>query len=118
MSITRTQALEAQREDFKKAIKLRDAAIKLSENKLFKDVILDEFCVKEAARYAHTSADPSLSDKDQANALALAQAGGHLRRWLSVIVRMGNQAEDQMADLDEAIEEARVEEVDVDGEAE
>lgn len=110
MSQIQTQALEQQLEDMKKAVRLRDLAIKLSENKVFKELILQEFCVNESARYAHTSADPSLDANSRADALALAQAGGHLRRWLSVTTRMGNHAEGQLQELEQAITESRVDE--------
>lgn len=105
-----TAALEKQLEELKGAVKLRDMAIKLSENKLFKELILEEFCVKEAARYVHTSADPSMSEANRADALAIAQSGGHLRRWLSVTVQMGDHAKDRIEEMEEAIAASRAEE--------
>lgn len=103
-------ALTKQQEDAKGLMDRRDLALKLYGNADFKQLILKEFCVEECARYVHTSADPSLKPENRADALALAQAAGHLRRWLSVVVQMGNQAESQMQSLDQAIEEARAEE--------
>ena len=101
------KALEQQLGDFKESIALRDQILKLTDNADFRKVILDTFMVQEAARYAHTSADPALNEIQRADALALAQAGGHLKRWLSIAIRMGNSAEDQLVDLNESIEEAR-----------
>ncbi|AWN06202.1 hypothetical protein [Erwinia phage phiEaP8] len=103
-------ALEQQLNKSKQAIDLRNLALKLSENAEFKKVILDEFCVKECARYAQLSADPTLSAEDRANSLALAQAAGHLKRYLSVLVRMGDVAESDLVNLQEQIELARAEE--------
>ena len=102
--------LEQQKSDFKAAIEKRGMASRLMKNRDFRKLILEEFCTAECARYAQASADPNLSKDEQADALALAQAAGHLRRWLSVVVQMGNQAESQMQSLDQAIEEARAEE--------
>lgn len=103
-------ALEQQLNKSKQAIELRNLALKLSENAEFKKVILDEFCVKECARYAQLSADPTLSAEDRANSLALAQAAGHLKRYLSVLVRMGDVAESDLGNLEDQIELARAEE--------
>ena len=103
-------ALEKQREDAKELLARRELALKLSRNPEFKQLILQEFCVNECARYAQSSGDPALNAEQRADALALAQSAGHLRRWLSVIVTMGNNAERAMPELDDAIEQARQEE--------
>lgn len=108
--MSEVSALEQQLDNVKELIRLRELALKLYSNTEFKELILDRFCVKDCARYAQLSADPSLSVDDRANSLALAQAAGHLRRFLSVTVQMGNSAEGQVADLEEAIIEARQEE--------
>lgn len=86
---------------------LAEKALRLSVNPDFKDVILEAFCVRECARYAQLSADPSLDARGQADALALAQAAGHLRRFLSVIVQMGSKAENDIPSIQEAIVEAQ-----------
>ena len=39
----------------------------------------------------------------------MGKAGQHLKRWLEVTIRMGNQAENQMPELDSAIEASRQE---------
>jgi hypothetical protein len=102
-------ALEKQLSDAQEIIKLRDTALKLYGNSEFKSLILDRFCVQECARYAHSSADPALTSEQRADSLAMAQAAGHLRRFLSITVQMGNHAERQIGDLEDAIEEARQE---------
>ena len=103
-------ALEKQLEDSKEAIVRRELALKLYKNPEFKKLVLDEFCTTECARYAQLSADPSLGPTERADALAMAQASGHLRRFLSVVVTMGNQAERLLPDLETEIEAARQEE--------
>lgn len=104
-------ALEKQLEEAKVFITRRDLAVKLYNNPEFKKLIIDEFCGSECARYAQTSADPALDDRQRADALAIAQAAGHLRRYLSVIVTMGNQSEEMLDRLEAEIEAARQEEI-------
>ena len=104
-------ALEKQLEEAKVFINRRDLAVKLYNNPEFKKLIIDEFCGSECARYAQTSADPALDDRQRADALAIAQAAGHLRRYLSVIVTMGNQSEEMLDRLEAEIEMARQEEI-------
>lgn len=103
-------ALENQLEGIKELTERRERALRLSNNADFKKLILDEFCIQECARYAQASADPALKENERADALALAQAAGHLRRFLSVTVQMGNQAESQLQELEEALSQARAEE--------
>lgn len=107
--MSEVMALEQQLNKSKDLVALRDLALNLSKNPDFKKLILEEFCVKECARYAQTSADPSLGAVERADALALAQAAGHLKRWLSVTVRMGDVAESDQSNLEEQIEIARQE---------
>ena len=104
------QALEQQLKDQKSAIELRDMAIKLAKNTEFRKLILEGFCGTEAARYVQASGDPALNAVQRADALAIAQASGHFKRYMSVLLQMGQAAENQIADLEEAIEEARREE--------
>lgn len=102
-------ALLQQRQHAERNIERRNMAQRLAQNSDFKKLVLQEFCVEECARYAQVSADPSVDDRGRADALAIAQAAGHLRRWFQVIGSMGNQAESQMEELDAAIEAARQE---------
>lgn len=108
--MSQVEQLEQQLIEAKKLVERRQMAIRLSQNPDFKKLILDEFCLQEAARYVHASADPSLGPDERADALALAQASGHLKRFLSVTVQMGAHAERDIPNIDEAIDEARSEE--------
>lgn len=103
-------ALEQQLDGAKKLVEFRQRAIRLSKNSDFKKLILEEFCVNEAARYVQNSANPALGEQERADSLAIAQASGHLKRWLSVQVQMGAHAENEIGNLEEALAEARVEE--------
>lgn len=106
MSVT-IEDLEQQIEDNKKVVAKRDLALKLSKNPEFRQLILEEFCVQECARYAQISGDPSVDASGRADALNIAQAAGHLKRWLSILVRMGHQAEQNIFDSEQELEELR-----------
>ncbi len=108
--MTNVVALENQLAGAKELIERRDIALRLHRNPDFRKLILEDFSTKECARYAQASADPALAENERADALAMAQAPGHLRRFLSVTMQMGNQAESQIEDLEEALVEARAEE--------
>ena len=61
------------------------------------------------SRYVHASSDPALSERNQKDALSIAQAAGHLKRYLSVLIQMGNAAENEMESIDNALDDARAE---------
>lgn len=103
-------ALERQLDECKKQVTRKEIAERLAKNADFRALILDYFCTEEAARYAHASADPALDMQARHDALAMAQAAGHLKRFLSLQIQMGDIAARNAHDLDEAIAEARAEE--------
>lgn len=102
--------LQAQIDRLQEAVDRRDLALKLVKNREFKKLILEDFCVQECARYVQLSADPNLDAAQRADALALAQAAGHLRRFLSVVERMGEHSANEIVQVKAAIEELRREE--------
>ncbi len=101
--------LEKQLQDTKDLMQSRDLALKLYGNREFKKLIIDGFCGSESARLVHQSADPALDPLQRSDALNMAQAGGHLRRYLSMMIKMGDNAESSLKDLEEALGEARAE---------
>lgn len=103
------RSVEQQIADAETLIARRDLAIKLSENHEFRKLILEDFCTTEAARLVQLSADPALDPLQRADSLNMAQASGHLRRYLSMMIRMGNQAEDGIVEAREVLEELRAE---------
>lgn len=102
--------LEDQLKDTKALVERRDAILRLSKNADFRTVILDAFFVEECARYARESGDPALTAAQRQDALNIAQAAGHVKRFLNVQIQMGDAAEGSIVDLENAIEEARLEE--------
>ena len=103
----RISQLERQQEGGRKQIEFAAMARRLADNPDFRKLILDEFMVQECARYTYASSDPALPQENRADSLALAQAAGHLKRWLNVQIQMGDAAESQIQALEEAIEEER-----------
>jgi hypothetical protein len=115
--VSQVNQLEKQREENKKRIEKRDLALKLYANREFKKLILDGFCLEDCAQYAQLSQDPALGEREQLDALRISQAAGHLRRFLSVVVQMGNKAEHDNRSIDEVIDEVRLEEAAAEAEA-
>lgn len=101
--------LQEQRALLEQLQERRNMALKLSRNPEFKKLILQEFCVEECAKYAQLSADPALTPAQQADCLGIAQASGHLRRWLQVISQMAAKAENDIVAIDSEIAELRAE---------
>ena len=100
-------ALEKHRKDAEAAIERRDTLLRLSENKDFKRLIREEFMVRECARFVEQSVNPVLKPEERSDALAKAQAAGHLKQYLSVIILQGNTAENSLVEIDEHIAELR-----------
>lgn len=108
--MTEVEQLEQQKEEYKKAIGLMDDINTLLKNPIFQKVIMDKYCVQECARYTEVSGDPKI-DKDQRDvALEMARGAGHLKRWLNVQVMFGQQAQNELEELDRNIEQAIQEE--------
>ena len=112
------EALEKQLAGQKELVEHHKALERLFNNRDFKKLILDEFCVKECARYAQLSADPQLTAADRADAMATAQAAGHLRRWFHVKKQMGITAASSIPSVEAELEDARFEEMQPDTEQE
>lgn len=101
------EQLELQLVNSKEQVELRNAAQRLWENRDFKKVIVDSFMLKEAALYAQNSGNPALGPVERADCLAIAQASGHLKRFLSVVIQMGNNAEASIGPIEDALDEER-----------
>lgn len=83
---------------------------RLLNNPDFREVIIGHFSRDDAARSVQESADPSLTAEQRADALAMAQAPGHLKRWINAQLQMANYHRNNKVALDEAINEARLNE--------
>lgn len=103
------EGLEQQLSDAKQQVERAKTAVRLYNNRDFRKLIIEGFCRDDSARFVAQSGDPALSPEQKQDALNLAQAGGHLRRFLSAQVQLGATAERELADLEMELEEARVE---------
>lgn len=106
--------LEKQFETNKRQVYLGGLAEKLSENKDFRELILEEFCQREVARAMGMAGDPSqLMEKNptelREQMIRIAEAGGHLKRFLTAQVMMGRTAASQNEQILTTIDEIRAE---------
>lgn len=101
--------LEHRIEAAKGAIQHGEDIKQLMNNRLFREVILTRFCKEHCARYVQESGDPLLSEVNRADALAMAQAAGHLRRWLDIGIRIADSEAGQLSDMEAELDSARAE---------
>lgn len=101
------QQLERDIKEAEELVERRNMAIKLSSNREFKKLFLEDYFVTEAARLVQLSADPALNTEQRADALAMAQATGHAKRFLSMMVQMGAHAERELPEARAALDELR-----------
>lgn len=107
VATTELEQMINQRNRAKLLASRREMVLRLYKNKDFKALILDGFCLTEAARYVQESSDPLLNADQRADALAMAQASGHLKRFLSITAQMGYSASNDLPELEEAVSELR-----------
>lgn len=88
-------------------ISRRQMALRLSENPDFKELFLKGFFMEEAARLVQLSGDPSLTLEQRADALEMAKATGHAKRFLSMTAQMGAHAERELPQMEETLAELR-----------
>ena len=103
------EALEHQKSKAVEDVEFAARVARLLANPDFKHVILDTYCVKEAAAFVHASADPTLKPEQRADALHMAQATGHIKRWLQVTQLKADQASERIPEIEEHIESVRFE---------
>lgn len=82
---------------------------RLSRNKDFQRLINDQYMVTECAVLAHTAGNPALSKDQREDAMQMAMASGHLKRFLRVTEMQGIAARARVDELNAAIEDARLE---------
>lgn len=110
VALTQVQALERQLNDAKQLVARRQMALRLYDNRDFRKLVMEGFCRDEAARYVQASGDPALSGEQRMDALNMAQASGHLLRFMSICVQMAAVAERDLPEIEGALAEARAEE--------
>lgn len=104
------QKIEKKRKDCIEMVRQRDISLKLYDIPEFKELIIQEYMHNEPARLAIIAQDPNFDDKQQRDCQNMAFAPGHLKRWLSMIVVRGNNAQHTLDGISaeiEDVEEAR-----------
>lgn len=106
-----TAQLEKQLKAERELVERRDMAQRLHNNADFRKLITEYYLLIEPARLAAMSGDPILSPQERADALAMAQAAGHFKRFMSATFQMGNLAEDNIRQINLTLDEVRAEEL-------
>jgi hypothetical protein len=104
------EGLEEQREDAKRLIERRELMLRLVNNPDYRAAITEGFILKDCARFAHQASDPTLTREQREDAMEMAKAAGHLKRYVSMTIQMGWKALNDLPELEAEIEEARLEE--------
>lgn len=68
-----------------RSVKMGEALRRLRANPDFQEIIMDQFCLKEAARYVQISTESNMAPEARADALGCAQASGYLLRWFEAM---------------------------------
>lgn len=105
------KALEHQLAEAREFIQKKNQVEELTSNPLFKEIILQGFCIDDCARAIKASADIGVPKEEREDCIKLAQAAGYLEKYLHTVCRQGYMAEGDIARINEAIEYARTEEV-------
>jgi hypothetical protein len=90
------EQVDRQMSNCRQIVERREQALRLLKNKDFKDLIMRFYLVDEASRLAQMSGHLGLSAADAKGFMDMAQATGHLKRFIDVTIRQGEQA---LADL-------------------
>lgn len=105
------EGVELSIEQAKAMIKKGEIALRLSKNKDFRELIMDDYFVDEAARLTHLFSDPSMQDDAKQAMIQNDLRGiGGLKRYLQVTIRMKQMAEDSLPNHEETLDELRLEE--------
>jgi hypothetical protein len=101
------QDLEQGIKDAEHLLERRQMALKLYDNREFRVLFVDGYFKDEAARLVQNSTEPKYDAQQRADSLAMAQATGHARRYLSMAVQMGAVAERELPQMHAMLEHLR-----------
>jgi 5-formaminoimidazole-4-carboxamide-1-beta-D-ribofuranosyl 5'-monophosphate synthetase len=107
--MTDLEEVEIQIKMAREMIALRDAYVKLSSNKHFKDVIETGYFKEEAARLVMAKS-ASLTDEQQAKIDGMIMGVGALANYFDMIMRRGHEMEIAIGDHEQTREEILAEE--------
>lgn len=110
MSQQDIEQIEISIEHARELVERKNLAIQLADVPAFKKLILEGYFKDEAARLAHLLSDPSLPKEHREFVANDINGPGALKRYMQTIVRMGEQAERDIADAELELDELRAEE--------
>lgn len=102
--------LEISIEQARNMVALRDAVVKLSTNREFKKVFIEDYFKAEAIRLVDLSADPIITEDQKADVLVSMHGISVLKQYLRRLTQMGDIAEQEIKDAREEIDHIREEE--------
>lgn len=105
------EQVEIQIETAKKIISTRDDYVKLSKNRLFKNIIEKGYFQEEAARLVMAKANMGLNDHQQARIDNMISGVGSLANYFEMIMRRGNEMEQALSEHEQTREEILAEEI-------
>lgn len=103
--MSQIQEVELSIEQAKGLIARKDQALKLTDNKDFKALVLQGYFVDEAARLALLSSDPMLDAEARADVMQGVLALGYFKRYITGIIHFGRMAEKDLAAHTETLAE-------------
>ena len=92
-------------EEVKHLIALKDALLRLKQNKDFQEVVEKTYLEKEALRLVYARANLNLTEEQRANALSMLDGIGHFVCFLDGIIAQGKHFEEELKEYEEAQEE-------------
>lgn len=101
------EALTNQLNGAKEAQKKLEKLTRLCKNKDFKDLILEDYCVQEAARLLHMSIHPSQSNEERAKFLVMAQATGGVLMYIHAQEQLLNRDISTISDIEDQLDQLR-----------
>ena len=103
------EELEVSLDYVKSLVEKRDQALKLTSNREYKKLVLEGYFKEEASRLALLTADPSLRPEMREDVFLSLQGISKMNEYMRYIIIQGNQAESELKEYEEALDEAREE---------
>ena len=97
--------LNKQLESSRELVELKNAVLRLSDNKDFRELVILGFCRDEAAANVKLSGNMHMEKDNRDNALAIAQAAGHFERYMSQMMVEGMNAERIIPQIEKQLQE-------------
>lgn len=107
--MTEVQQLKDSIEYNQKLVDRYEKLVKLQDNPLFKELIMDGFCKDCIAEYLSVSVNGRLPQGARENAEGVAKAGAYLNNWFQIVEQQGLQAQSDIEQAKETIEQIHME---------